>query len=60
MFPLSKQSTPGDFKMTHTAKTETEARKIAAKYRSMYMHGGWRIEIVAPLFDGDLWRVNVG
>ena len=46
--------------MTHTAKTETEARKIAAKYRSMYMHGGWRIEIVAPLFDGDLWRVNVG
>lgn len=40
--------------MTYTADTLTEAEEIAKLFRSF----GWAAEIVAPLFDGDTFRIN--
>lgn len=44
--------------MSLTAKTYAEAREIAAALRALYAADGYRVEIVAPLFKGDLYRVN--
>lgn len=45
--------------MTATATSLTEARAIAATFRRLFGHDGWKVEIVHPLFDGDLFYINV-
>lgn len=44
--------------MTITYKTYAEALAQAAILRAL--NPAYRVEIVAPLFDGDTCRVNVG
>lgn len=45
--------------MTFTARTRAEANAIAAECRRLYGRDGYGVEVVAPLFSGDLYRVNV-
>lgn len=45
--------------MTLTAATRAEAHKIAAECRAIYTNYGYVVKIVAPLFPGDLYRINV-
>ena len=45
--------------MTATATTLAEAESIAATFRQLFGRDGWVTTITAPLFDGDLYRINV-
>ena len=45
--------------MTFTAATRAEAEEIATECRAFYAEHDYEVEIVAPLFPGDLYRVNV-
>ncbi len=44
--------------MTFTAETYSEAKEIAADIVRLYGRDGYTVEIVAPLFAGDTYRVN--
>lgn len=46
--------------MSLTAATYAEACEIAADLRALFAAADWVVSIVAPLFDGDLYRINVG
>jgi len=45
--------------MTFTAQSYNEAFELARELRATYCDTDWEVEIVAPLFPGDLYRVNV-
>lgn len=45
--------------MSLTAETRREAEALAARLRNVYRGTDWRVTIVAPLFKGDTYRVNV-
>jgi hypothetical protein len=45
--------------MTWTANTYKEALAIAWRARTTYAVYGWTVEIVAPLFDGDCYHINL-
>ena len=45
--------------MTFTAATRAEAEEIATECRAFYAEHDYEIEIVEPLFPGDLYRINV-
>lgn len=46
--------------MNIIAKTEVEAKAIAAELRSYYKGTDWVVRIERPLFPGDDYRVVVG
>ena len=45
--------------MTFTAATRAEAEEIATECRAFYAEHDYEVEIVAPLFLGDLYRIDV-
>lgn len=45
--------------MSFIAATNAEAEAIAAELRGLYARDGWRVTIIAPLFEGDSYRINV-
>jgi hypothetical protein len=46
--------------MTFIAKSYVEACELAREMRATYFDTDWVVSIVAPLFPGDFYRVNVG
>ena len=45
--------------MTRTAKTFAEAQEIEIELRGINRGTDWRVRVVAPLFEGDLWHIVV-
>lgn len=45
--------------MTRTAKTFAEAQEIEIELRGIHRGTDWKVSVVAPLFEGDLWRITV-
>lgn len=45
--------------MTFTAETYNEAFELARELRAQHWDTDCEVEIVPPLFPGDLYRVNV-
>ena len=46
--------------MTFIAQSYVEAYELAREMRATYFDSDYVVSIVAPLFLGDFWRVNVG
>lgn len=45
--------------MSFETETRREAEALAAELRRIYAGADWVVEIIAPLFRGDTYRVNV-
>ncbi len=45
--------------MSCTAASYIKAVEIANRLRAIYSRDGWKVEIVRPLYRGDLYHINV-